>query len=63
MFTHGDKERSIIQVNAFETPHEDGGEREGGKMKKGDIFMWILIIGLGIFAIASFFIYVRTLRM
>jgi len=36
---------------------KNGGEREGGKMEKGDVFIWILVIGLGIFAIASLFIY------
>jgi len=33
------------------------GERKGGKMEKGGVFIWILVIGLEIFAIASLFIY------
>jgi len=57
MFTHGDKERSIIQVNAFETPHEEWRGKRGWQMEKDDGFIWILVIGLVIFAIASFFIY------
>lgn len=28
-----------------------------GKMEKGDAFVWILVVALVIFAIASFFIY------
>jgi tetrahydromethanopterin S-methyltransferase subunit G len=32
-------------------------EREGGKMEKDDGFIWILVIGLVIFAIATLFIY------
>jgi len=32
-------------------------ERMAGKMERGDAFIWILVIALMIFAIASFFIY------
>jgi hypothetical protein len=35
----------------------NGVGREGCRMEKGNVFIWILVIGLGIFAIASFFIY------
>jgi len=28
-----------------------------GEMEKGDVFIWILVVALVIFAIASFFIY------
>ena len=30
------------------------GERKAGKIDKGDAFIWILVIALVIFAIASF---------
>jgi len=36
---------------------KNGGEREGGRLDKGDVFIWFLVFGLVIFAIASFFIY------
>jgi hypothetical protein len=35
----------------------NGGEREGGRLDKGDVFIWFLVFGLGIFAIASLLIY------
>ena len=36
---------------------KNGGKRKGGKLEKGGVFIWILVIGLEIFAIASLFIY------
>ena len=35
----------------------NGVGREGGRMEKGNVFIWILVIALVIFAIASLFIY------
>lgn len=44
-----DKKRQVLEKN--------GGEREGYKMDKGDVFIWMLGFGLVVFAIASLLIY------
>jgi len=50
------KKRGTIKITIFEEPYE---EWRGTGLDKDDGVIWILVIGLVIFAIASFFIYVE----
>ncbi len=48
------KKKKTIKITIFEEPYE---EWRGTGLDKDDGVIWILVIGLVIFAIASFFIY------
>jgi len=48
------KKRVTIKITIFEEPFEDW---RGTGLDKDEGVLWILVIGLVIFAIASFFIY------